>query len=60
VVRLSHEQMAMETRRITGGERKIITTLFADFKGSTALIEGLDLEEARGREILRNCIDARS
>jgi class 3 adenylate cyclase len=29
------------------GERKTITALFADFKGSTALIEGLDPEEAR-------------
>lgn len=30
-----------------GGERKTITALFADLKGSTALIEGLDPEEAR-------------
>ena len=29
------------------GERKIITALFADLKGSTALIEGLDPEDAR-------------
>ena len=29
------------------GERKTITALFADLKGSTALIEGLDPEEAR-------------
>jgi len=29
------------------GERKTITILFADLKGSTALIEGLDPEEAR-------------
>ncbi|MGR9108044.1 MAG: AAA family ATPase [Gammaproteobacteria bacterium] len=28
------------------GERKTITTLFADLKGSTALIEGLDPEDA--------------
>src|SRR5213082_1132192 len=28
-------------------ERKTITALFADLKGSTALIEGLDPEEAR-------------
>jgi class 3 adenylate cyclase len=27
------------------GERKTITALFADLKGSTALIEGLDPEE---------------
>jgi class 3 adenylate cyclase len=32
---------------ITDGERKVITALFADLKGSTALIEGLDPEEAR-------------
>src|SRR5262249_16663276 len=32
---------------ITDGERKTITALFADLKGSTALIEGLDPEEAR-------------
>ena len=31
----------------TDGERKTITALFADLKGSTALIEGLDPEEAR-------------
>ena len=29
------------------GERKTITALFADLKGSTALIEGLDPEDAR-------------
>src|SRR6266540_4116702 len=32
---------------VTEGERKMITALFADLKGSTALIEGLDPEEAR-------------
>ena len=32
---------------VTNGERKTITALFADLKGSTALIEGLDPEEAR-------------
>src|SRR4051812_36101202 len=32
---------------VTDGERKMITALFADLKGSTALIEGLDPEEAR-------------
>ena len=29
------------------GERKQVTVLFADLKGSTELIEGLDPEEAR-------------
>ena len=33
---------------VTDGERKTITALFADLKGSTALIEGLDPEEAQG------------
>ena len=32
---------------LTDGERKTITALFADLKGSTALIEGLDPEEAQ-------------
>ncbi len=32
---------------ITDGERKTITALFADLKGSTALIEDLDPEEAQ-------------
>src|SRR5262245_61342495 len=32
---------------VTDGERKTITALFADLKGSTSLIEGLDPEEAR-------------
>ena len=37
----------MEARGSADGERKTITALFADLKGSTALIEGLDPEEAR-------------
>ena len=41
------EQQAMESRGVADGERKTITALFADLKGSTALIEGLDPEEAR-------------
>ncbi len=32
---------------VVNGERKTITALFADLKGSTALIEGLDPEEAQ-------------
>jgi class 3 adenylate cyclase/predicted ATPase len=32
---------------VNAGERKTITALFADLKGSTALIEGLDPEEAQ-------------
>jgi class 3 adenylate cyclase len=45
--RILAEQAALETRGAVGGERKTITALFADLKGSTALIEGLDPEEAR-------------
>src|SRR5713101_3038397 len=45
--RIRAEQAAMEARGIPDGERKTITALFADLKGSTALIEGLDPEEAR-------------
>jgi hypothetical protein len=32
---------------VNSGERKTITAVFADLKGSTALIEGLDPEEAQ-------------
>src|SRR5713101_2972828 len=45
--RILAEQAAMEVRGAPDGERKTITALFADLKGSTALIEGLDPEEAR-------------
>ncbi len=45
--RIRAEQVALETRGTSNGERKTITALFADLKGSTALIEGLDPEEAR-------------
>ena len=37
----------MESRGSTDGERKTITALFADLKGSKTLIEGLDPEDAR-------------
>jgi class 3 adenylate cyclase/predicted ATPase len=45
--RIRAEQAAMAARGLPDGERKTITALFADLKGSTALIEGLDPEEAR-------------
>jgi class 3 adenylate cyclase/predicted ATPase len=45
--RIRAEQAAMEARGAADGERKTITALFADLKGSTALIEGLDPEDAR-------------
>lgn len=45
--RIRAEQAALEARGAQDGERKIITVLFADIKGSTALIEDLDPEEAQ-------------
>ena len=45
--RIRAEQQAMESRGSADGERKTITALFADLKGSTSLIEGLDPEDAR-------------
>jgi class 3 adenylate cyclase/predicted ATPase len=45
--RIRAEQAALEARNAPDGERKTITAVFADLKGSTALIEGLDPEEAR-------------
>ena len=43
----SHLAERIRAAAFTDGERKTITALFADLKGSTALIEGLDPEEAR-------------
>src|SRR5713101_7293439 len=45
--RIRAEQAAMEARSVTDGERKTITALFADIKGSMAIIEDLDPEDAR-------------
>ena len=45
--RILAEQAALEARGITEGERKTITALFADIKGSMDLIEDLDPEDAR-------------
>lgn len=45
--RIQAEREAMEARGVTDGERKNITALFADIKGSTDLIADLDPEEAR-------------
>src|SRR5262245_1139150 len=45
--RILAEQAALEARGATDGERKTITALFADLKGSTALIEDRDPEDAR-------------
>ena len=43
-VRVRLEQDAADA---SGGERKTVTALFADIKGSMDLMEGLDPEEAR-------------
>ena len=43
----AHLAERIRATAVTDGERKTITALFADLKGSTALIEGLDPEEAR-------------
>ena len=45
--RIQAEREAMEARGAPDGERKSITALFADIKGSTDLIHDLDPEEAR-------------
>src|SRR6266508_6607730 len=45
--RILAEQAALEARGATDGERKTVTLVFSDLKGSTALIEGLDPEDAR-------------
>jgi hypothetical protein len=42
-----HLAERIRAAEVTDGERKTITDLFAVLKGSTALIEGLDPEEAR-------------
>jgi class 3 adenylate cyclase len=44
-VRIAAEQPAVDVSE--GGERKTVTALFADIKGSTELMEDLDPEEAR-------------
>ena len=45
--RIRAEQAALEARGGVDGERKTITALFADIKGSMELIEDLDPEDAR-------------
>src|SRR5207245_522926 len=41
------EGRAVEADEVPDGERKTVTALFADIKGSTELMEDLDPEEAR-------------
>jgi class 3 adenylate cyclase len=45
--RILTEQAALESRGTAEGERKTITALFADIKGSVELMENLDPEDAR-------------
>ena len=45
--RILAEQAALEARGAPDGERKTITALFADIKGSMDLLENLDPEDAR-------------
>ncbi len=45
--RIRAEQAALEARSAPDGERKTITALFADIKGSMDLLEDLDPEDAR-------------
>jgi class 3 adenylate cyclase len=45
--RILAEQAALEARGAPDGERKTITALFADIRGSMALLENLDPEDAR-------------
>ncbi len=45
--RILAAQAEMEARRQTDGERKMVTALFADMAGSTALIHDLDPDDAR-------------
>jgi class 3 adenylate cyclase/tetratricopeptide (TPR) repeat protein len=50
------QRRILDTRGLLEGERKQITILFADIKGSTTLIEDLDPEDAELR--LRPALDA--
>ncbi|NVK42022.1 MAG: AAA family ATPase [Oceanospirillaceae bacterium] len=45
--RIIAEQAALRARGGVAGERKIVTALFADMAGSTALIQNLDPEDVR-------------
>src|SRR5579863_798359 len=44
----------IEPHEIPEGERKTVTALFADIKGSMELMEDLDPEEARGKCCLKS------
>jgi class 3 adenylate cyclase len=39
--------VSVEAEKVPEGERKLVTALFADIKGSTELMEDLDPEDAR-------------
>ncbi len=51
--RILAEQAAMQARGAADGERKTITALFADIKGSVELMEGSTLRR-RGRSSIRH------
>ncbi len=59
VPRFVAEKM-LSTRRFIEGERKQVTVLFADIRGSTSLVENLDPEEVRNRfdPVLQIMMDA--
>src|SRR5262245_12017324 len=50
----------LASRQFLEGERKLVTVLFADIRGSTSLVEGLDPEEAQKLidPVLRVMMDA--
>ncbi len=50
-IRITSEQL--DASLAADGERKTVTALFADIKGSMELMEDLDPEEARALSILR-------
>jgi class 3 adenylate cyclase len=55
-----YEGLSAESRQVPEGERKTVTALFADIKGSMELMEDLDPEDARaiGDPALRLMMDA--
>jgi len=55
-----HLDDSLSTSELLDGERKVVTALFADIKGSMELMEDLDAEEARAvvDPALRLMIDA--
>src|SRR5216684_249506 len=46
-ITIADQALPFESNELSDGERKMVTALFADLKGSTELMEDLDPEEAR-------------